>query len=47
MLFRSLSVSSENLTASESRIRDADLAKESTEYAKNQVLIQAGVSVLA
>ncbi|MDX9752461.1 MAG: flagellin [bacterium] len=42
-----LSVSSENLTASESRIRDADLAKESTEYAKNQVLIQAGVSVLA
>ena len=42
-----LSVSSENLTASESRIRDVDIARESTEYTKNQVLQQAGVSVLA
>jgi flagellin len=42
-----LSVSSENLTAAESRIRDADIAKETTEYTKNQVLLQAGVSVLA
>jgi len=42
-----LSVSSENLLASESRIRDADMAKESTKYTTNQVLQQAGLSVLA
>ncbi len=42
-----LSVSAENLTASESRIRDADIARESTEFTKNQVLLQAGTSVLA
>lgn len=42
----SLSVVSENLTASESRIRDADIAKETSDYTKNQVLLQAGVSVL-
>lgn len=43
----SLSVASENLTASESRIRDADFAKETSIYTQNQVLLQAGVSVLA
>lgn len=42
-----LSVASENLTASESRLRDADIAKETTEFTKNQVLLQAGTSVLA
>ncbi|MEW6238853.1 MAG: flagellin [Candidatus Omnitrophota bacterium] len=42
-----LSVSSENLTAAESRLRDADIARESTEFAKNQILLQSGVSVLA
>ena len=42
-----LSVSSENLLASESRIRDADFARESTQYTTNQVLLQAGTSVLA
>lgn len=42
-----LSVSAENLTAAESRIRDADIARETTEFTKNQVLLQAGVSVLA
>ncbi len=42
-----LSVSSENLTASESRLRDADIAKESTTFTKQQILIQSGVSVLA
>ena len=42
-----LSVSSENLLASESRIRDADVAGETTKYAQSQVLLQAGVSVLA
>ncbi len=42
-----ISVSSENLTASESRLRDADVARESTEFTRNQVLLQAGISVLA
>ena len=42
-----LSVSSENLNASESRIRDADIARETSEFTKNQVLQQAGISVLA
>lgn len=42
-----LSVSVENLTASESRLRDADIARESSEFTKNQVMLQAGTSVLA
>ena len=42
-----LSVSSENLMASESRLRDADIAKESSEFTRNQVLQQAGTSILA
>jgi len=42
-----LSVTSENLTASYSRLRDADIAKESSEFTSNQVLLQAGTSVLA
>jgi flagellin len=36
-----------NLTASDSRIRDVDVAAETSTLAKNQVLSQAGVSVLA
>jgi flagellin len=43
----SLSVSSENLTASNSRIKDADIASLSSRMASEQVLQQAGVSVLA
>ncbi|MBD3266551.1 flagellin, partial [bacterium] len=42
-----LSVASENLTASESRIRDADFAEETSKFTQNQVLLQAGTSVLA
>lgn len=42
-----LSVSSENLTASESRLRDADVAAESSEFTRNQVMLQAGISILA
>ncbi len=42
-----LSVASENLTASESRIRDADIASETSDFTRNQVLLQAGTSVLA
>ena len=37
----------ENLAAAESQIRDADFAYETAELAKNQILQQAGVSVLA
>ncbi len=43
----SLGVSVENLSASESRIRDADIAELSSEMVSNQILQQAGVSVLS
>ena len=43
----SLGVSVENLTASESRIRDADVAALSTQMVSNQILQQAGTAVLA
>lgn len=42
-----LGTSSENLTAAESRIRDVDMAKEMTEYTKNNVLMQAAQAMLA
>jgi len=42
-----LESSSENLQFSNARIRDADVATESSELARAQVLMQAGVSVLA
>lgn len=38
---------SENLSASESRIRDTDIADEMTEYTKSSILSQTGQSVLA
>jgi flagellin len=37
----------ENLRSAESRIRDADFAYETAELTKNQIMQQAGVSVLA
>src|SRR4051794_19398837 len=37
----------ENLTASESRIRDVDMASEMVEFTKEQILQQAGTSMLA
>ncbi|MCL4241928.1 MAG: flagellin [Dehalococcoidia bacterium] len=43
----SLGVAVENLTASESRIRDADVAALSSQMASNQILQQAGTAVLA
>ncbi len=43
----SLSVAVENITKTESYIRDADMAYESTEFSKNQVMVQAGTSMLA
>lgn len=38
---------SENLSASESRIRDVDIAKEMTAFTKNQILSQAATAMLA
>lgn len=38
---------SENTQAAESRIRDTDMAKEMVEYSKNNILAQAGQSMLA
>ena len=42
-----LTTSSENVQAAESTIRDADMAKEMTNYTKNNVLLQAAQSMLA
>ena len=46
-VINNLMVNKENLTAANSRIRDADLAEETSEMTKAQILNQAGVSVLA
>lgn len=42
-----LDTASENLQASESRIRDVDMAKEMTEFTKNNILTQAAQAMLA
>lgn len=42
-----LNVGAENLQASESRIRDTDMAKEMVDFTKNQVLTQAGTAMQA
>lgn len=42
-----LNIAAENLTASESRIRDTDMAKEMMNFVKEQILNQSGMSVLA
>lgn len=47
MTVKGLDVGAENLQASESRIRDTDMAKEMVELTKNQVLNQAGTAMLA
>jgi flagellin len=44
---RSLGTARENLAATESSIRDTDVAAEMTQYTKSQILQQAGLSVLA
>lgn len=44
---KSLDVSAENLAASESRLRDTNLAKEITNFTRSQTLQQVGVSMLA
>jgi len=42
-----LSVQEENAAASESAIRDADIARETISFTRNQILVSAGTSVLA
>jgi flagellin len=42
-----LNVAVENLSASESRIRDTDMAAEMTSFTRNQILSQAGTAMLA
>jgi flagellin len=42
-----LAVSKENMGAASSRIRDVDVADESTEYAKQNILVQSGTAMLA
>lgn len=44
---RSLNVSAENLSAAESRIRDADMAAEMVNYTRTSILSQAGTAMLA
>ncbi|MFC7479775.1 flagellin [Luedemannella flava] len=42
-----LNVAVENLSASESRIRDTDMAQEMVQFTRNQILSQAGTAMLA
>ena len=42
-----LSVAAENLSASESRIRDTDMAQEMVAFTRAQILTQAGTAMLA
>ncbi len=42
-----LNVTSENLSASESRIRDTDMAQEMMAFTRSQILSQAGTAMLA
>ena len=47
MTVKGLDIGAENLQASESRIRDTDMAAEMVEFTKDQVLSQAGTAMLA
>src|SRR5919206_219239 len=42
-----LNVAVENLSASESRIRDADMAQEMVSFTRSQILSQAGTAMLS
>lgn len=42
-----ITISRENLTAASSRIQDVDVAEESTQYARNNILVQSGTAMLA
>ena len=47
MTEQQLSISSENIAAASSRIKDVDVAKESTNFARYNILVQAGTAMLA
>ena len=47
MTKKGIDIASENISASESRIRDADMAKSITEHVKNQILQQSSISLLS
>ena len=42
-----LNVAVENLSASESRVRDTDMAAEMVTFTRNQIMVQAGTAMLA
>jgi len=44
---RNLRIAEQNLTASESMIRDTDMAQEMSSFVKQQILLQAGTAMLA
>jgi flagellin len=44
---RNLQIAQQNLTASESMIRDTDMASEMSNFVKQQILLQAGTAMLA
>ena len=44
---QNLGVAKENLTSAESRLRDADIAKEMMDFTRNQIMLQAGTAMLA
>ena len=46
-VINNVQVAVENLSASESRIRDTDMASEMVNFTKNQILLQAGTAMLA
>ncbi|MDA3955922.1 flagellin [Oceanispirochaeta sp.] len=47
MAIKGIDIGSENLQAAESRIRDLDMAKETVDFTKNQILSQASNAMLA
>lgn len=47
LAYNGVSIAAENLQASESRIRDADMAREVVDYTRDQILMQSGSAMLA
>jgi flagellin len=44
---QTLAIQEENSTASDSALRDADIARETIRFTRNQILVSSGTSVLA
>jgi flagellin len=47
MAAKGVDIAAENMQASESRIRDTDMASQMVDHVKNQILVQAGTAMLA